>query len=206
MALADTLQSLREIDFDDLSMENIGTWPMPIKVLVWILVFGLILGGGYFFTIQDQQDTLAKEQGREGDLKKLYERRAEEAANLEAYRVQMVEIEKNFGVLLSQLPEDTEVPGLLDDISHVGVNNGLALDFIGLKPEQRKEFYVELPITIEASGTYHDFGAFVSGVSSLPRIVTLHDFKVVREKAKRGAALGDLKMEILAKTYRYKDD
>ena len=205
MALADTFRSLREVDFNDLSMENLGTWPTPIKVLVWLLAFAAILAAGYFMVVKSQQELLAQEQAREVDLRKLYERRAEEAANLEAYRVQMAEIEKNFGVLLSQLPEDTEVPGLLDDISNVGVNNGLALDFIGLKPEQRKEFYVELPITIEATGTYHDFGAFVSGVSSLPRIVTLHDFNIVREKA-RGNQAGELKMEVLAKTYRYKDD
>ncbi len=205
MAIADTFQSLRDVDFNDLSMENLGTWPTPIKVLVWLLAFAAILAAGYFMVVQSQQEILVQEQTKETDLRKLYERRAEEAANLEAYRVQMAEIEKNFGVLLSQLPEDTEVPGLLDDISNVGVNNGLALDFIGLKPEQRKEFYVELPITIEATGTYHDFGAFVSGVSSLPRIVTLHDFNIVREKA-RGNQAGELKMEVLAKTYRYKDD
>ncbi len=205
MALADTFRSLREVDFNDLSMENLGTWPTPIKVLVWLLAFAAILAAGYFMVVKSQQELLAQEQAREVDLRKLYERRAEEAANLEAYRIQMAEIEKNFGVLLSQLPEDTEVPGLLDDISNVGVNNGLVLDFIGLKPEQRKEFYVELPITIEATGTYHDFGAFVSGVSSLPRIVTLHDFNIVREK-RRGNQAGELKMEVLAKTYRYKDD
>ncbi len=205
MAIADTFRSLREVDFDDLSMENLGTWPTPIKALVWLLAFAAILTAGYFMVVKAQQELLAQEQTREVDLRKLYERRAEEAANLEAYRVQMAEIEKNFGVLLSQLPEDTEVPGLLDDISNVGVNNGLVLDFIGLQPEQRKEFYVELPITIEATGTYHDFGAFVSGVSSLPRIVTLHDFNIVREKA-RGNQAGELKMEVLAKTYRYKDD
>lgn len=205
MAIADTFRSLREVDFNDLSMENLGTWPTPVKALVWLLAFAAILAAGYFMVVQSQQEMLVQEQTKEVDLRKLYERRAEEAANLEAYRVQMAEIEKNFGVLLSQLPEDTEVPGLLDDISNVGVNNGLALDFIGLKPEQRKEFYVELPITIEATGTYHDFGAFVSGVSSLPRIVTLHDFNIVREKA-RGKQAGELKMEVLAKTYRYKDD
>lgn len=205
MAIADTLRSLQEIDFSDLSMDNLGTWPAPIKALVWILMFAAILAGGYFMVVQSQQEVLERAQAKEAELRALYERRAEEAANLDAYRVQMAEIEKNFGVLLSQLPEDTEVPGLLDDISNVGVTNGLALDFIGLKPEQRKEFYVELPITIEATGTYHDFGAFVSGVSSLPRIVTLHDFTVVREKARAGKA-GELKMEVLAKTYRYKDD
>ncbi len=205
MAIADTLRSLQEIDFSDLSMYNLGTWPAPIKALVWILMFAAIMAGGYFLVVQSQQEVLERSQLKETELRALYERRAEEAANLDAYRVQMAEIEKNFGVLLSQLPEDTEVPGLLDDISNVGVTNGLALDFIGLKPEQRKEFYVELPITIEATGTYHDFGAFVSGVSSLPRIVTLHDFTVVREKG-RGDKAGELKMEVLAKTYRYKDD
>ncbi len=205
MAIADTLRSLQEIDFSDLSMDNLGTWPAPIKALVWILMFAAIMAGGYFLVVQSQQEVLERSQLKEAELRALYERRAEEAANLDAYRVQMAEIEKNFGVLLSQLPEDTEVPGLLDDISNVGVTNGLALDFIGLKPEQRKEFYVELPITIEATGTYHDFGAFVSGVSSLPRIVTLHDFTVVREKG-RGDKAGELKMEVLAKTYRYKDD
>lgn len=205
MAIADTLRSLQEIDFSDLSMDNLGTWPAPIKALVWILMFVAILAGGYFLVVQSQQEVLERSQAKESELRALYERRAEEAANLDAYRVQMAEIEKNFGVLLSQLPEDTEVPGLLDDISNVGVTNGLALDFIGLKPEQRKEFYVELPITIEATGTYHDFGAFVSGVSSLPRIVTLHNFTVVREKGRAGKA-GELKMEVLAKTYRYKDD
>ncbi len=205
MAIADTLRSLQEIDFSDLSMDNLGTWPAPIKALVWFLMFAAIMAGGYFLVVQSQQEVLERSQLKETELRALYERRAEEAANLDAYRVQMAEIEKNFGVLLSQLPEDTEVPGLLDDISNVGVTNGLALDFIGLKPEQRKEFYVELPITIEATGTYHDFGAFVSGVSSLPRIVTLHDFTVVREKG-RGDKAGELKMEVLAKTYRYKDD
>ena len=205
MAIADTLRSLQEIDFNDLSMDNLGTWPAPVKAMVWILMFAAILAGGYFMVVKSQQEVLERSQQKEIELRALYERRAEEAANLEAYRVQMAEIEKNFGVLLGQLPEDTEVPGLLDDISNVGVTNGLALDFIGLKPEQRKEFYVELPITIEATGTYHDFGAFVSGVSSLPRIVTLHDFTVVREKSK-GNKAGELKMEVLAKTYRYKDD
>jgi type IV pilus assembly protein PilO len=205
MAFADSLQSLKEIDLSDLDVENIGTWPLAVKAFVWTLALGLIGAGGYFGMIQGQQEVLVAEQAREADLRGLYERRAREAANLEAYRSQMVEIEKNFGVLLSQLPEDTEVPGLLDDISNVGVGNGLVLDFIGLDPEQRKEFYVELPIKVKASGNYHDFGAFVSGVAALPRIVTLHDFSIKSEKSK-GRQDSTLKMEILAKTYRYKDD
>ena len=205
MDIADSLRSLKEIDFADLSLDNIGVWPLAVKVLTWLLIFAAVVGGGYFFILQGQQEVLASVQAEESQLQALYKRRALEAANLEAYRNQMVEIEKNFGVLLGQLPEDTEVPGLLDDISNVGVNNGLGLDFIGLKPEAHKEFYVELPITIEVSGNYHDFGAFVSGVAALPRIVTLHNFKVTRNKG-RDAKAGALRLAILAKTYRYKDD
>lgn len=204
MAFADTWQSLQEIDLSDLSVENIGSWPAAAKGVAWGLVFALVLTGGYFGLVQAQQEILVQEQTREGELRTLYERRAREAANLDAYRAQMAEIETNFSILLSQLPEDTEVPGLLDDISNVGVNNGLALDFIGLRPEVHKEFYVELPINIKATGNYHDFGAFVSGVAALPRIVTLHDFTVKYEKSRENRG-NVLKMEILAKTYRYKD-
>ena len=113
MAFADTLRSLQEVDFNDLNMDNLGSWPTPVKVIVWALVFAMILVGGYFLVIQAQQETLVAEQTKEGKLKAKYEARAEEAANLDAYIAQMAEIEKNFGVLLSQLPEDTEVPGLL---------------------------------------------------------------------------------------------
>jgi type IV pilus assembly protein PilO len=205
MAIADNLRSLQEIDFADLDLDNIGVWPLPVKLLVWALVFALLIGGGYFFILQGQQEILAAKNLEETELSSKYKRRAMEAANLEAYRSQMAEIEKNFGVLLGQLPEDTEVPGLLDDISNVGVNNGLGLELVGLQAEQRKEFYVELPITIQVSGQYHDFGAFVSGVAALPRIVTLHDFTVSRKKG-RDANASSLQMAILAKTYRYKDD
>ena len=152
MAIADTFRSLREVDFDDLSMENLGTWPTPIKVLVWLLAFAAILAAGYFMVVKAQQELLAQEQTREVDLRKLYERRAEEAANLEAYRVQMAEIEKNFGVLLSQLPEDTEVPGLLDDITYVGTASGLTFELLNWQQEVPKEFYTELPIELEVSG------------------------------------------------------
>ena len=112
----------------------------------------------------------------------------------------MVDIEENFGTLLSQLPSDTEVPGLLDDISNAGVSNGLQFNKIGLLPENKKEFYIELPIAISVEGTYHDIGAFVSSVAALPRIVTLHDFTV-----DRGKTGGNLVMKIQAKTYRYKE-
>ena len=114
----------------------------------------------------------------------------------------MAEMEESFGALVSQLPSDTEVPGLLEDITNKGLLNGLAISSIVLQKEQAKEFYVELPIAIVASGSYHDLGAFISGMAGLPRIVTLHDFQLVANKENPN----NLDMKILAKTYRYKEE
>lgn len=207
MALADTLRSLQEVDFNDLDLDNIGSWPTAIKAIVWVLLFIAIVAGGYFLVIQAEVESLEREQKKEIELKRKYVSRAEEAANLDDYLLQMKEIEKNFGVLLGQLPEDTEVPGLIEDISNEAVSNGLVLDEVNLRPERPREFYFELPIDVKATGNYHDFGSFVSGVASLPRIVTLHDFAVSRDKfAKKDEPANKLKLEILAKTYRYKGD
>lgn len=206
MALADTLRSLQELDLNDLDFENIGSWPIAAKAIAWLIVFVLVLAGGYFLVVKDEVLSLEREQQRELELKKKYTVKAEEAANLEEYRNQMKEIEKNFGVLLGQLPEDTEVPGLIDDISNAAVSNGLTLDVVSLQSERQKEFYIELPISISATGEYHDFGSFVSGVAALPRIVTLHDFSVSRERRGKNDEAGKLKLSILAKTYRYKGD
>jgi type IV pilus assembly protein PilO len=124
-----------------------------------------------------------------------------EAANLEAYKRQMLEMEESFGALVSQLPSDTEVPGLLEDITNKGEQNGLAISKIDLLPEVPQEFYIELPISIVAVGSYHDLGAFISGMAGLPRIVTLHDFNI----ASSGSNTNQLEMNIVAKTYRYRD-
>jgi type IV pilus assembly protein PilO len=202
MALEDTMRSLREFNLADLNFENVGSWPAPIKVLVWVVLLVAVLVGGYYYHIKDLQLGLAKEQQQEITLRKEYEKKAFQAANLEAYRQQMVEMEESFGALVSQLPSDTEVPGLLEDITNKGLLNGLEIASIDLQKERAREFYVELPIAISASGSYHDLGAFISGMASLPRIVTLHDFKI---SSKNGNA-NNLKMEIVAKTYRYKDE
>jgi type IV pilus assembly protein PilO len=202
MALEDTMRSLREFNLADLNLENVGSWPAPIKVLVWVVLLVAVLVGGYYYHIKDLQLGLAKEQQQEITLRKEYEKKAFQAANLEAYRQQMVEMEESFGALVSQLPSDTEVPGLLEDITNKGLLNGLEIASIDLQKERAREFYVELPIAIKASGSYHDLGAFISGMASLPRIVTLHDFKI---SSKSGNA-NNLKMEIVAKTYRYKDE
>ncbi|EEF24546.1 conserved hypothetical protein, partial [Ricinus communis] len=148
-------------------------------------------------------------ESHEADLKREFEDKAYKAANLEALRKQLAEMQASFGALVSQLPSDTEVPGLLEDITNKGVESGLEIKSIKLEPEQTKEFYVELPISIEVTGSYHDFGTFVSGIAGLPRIVTLQNFKIAPANKTPGgkdadAGPGVLSMSISAKTYRYK--
>lgn len=151
--------------------------------------------------VKDLQVTLDSVVREEATLKESFQARAFQAANLEAYREQMAEMEKSFGALVAQLPSDTEVPGLLEDIDEKGSDSGLIIKSIELRPEVVAEFYVELPISINVTGTYHDMGSFVSGVAGMPRIVTLHDY-VIKKAAKDN---GLLDMTILAKTYRYKN-
>jgi type IV pilus assembly protein PilO len=202
VAMEDTLRSLREFDVNDLDLDNVGSWPNPVKAIVLILLFAAVLAIGYYYHIEGLQAQLAAEQNREVELRQSFEKKAFEAANLDAYRKQMVEMEQSFGALISQLPSNTEVPGLLEDITNKGLLNGLEIASIDLRDEVIQEFYVELPIGIEATGTYHDLGAFVSGMAGLPRIVTLHDFSI--EVPPNGDS-SKLKMSIVAKTYRYRD-
>ena len=201
MAFQDVVRDLRELDVSELSLDNIGSWPLAVKVIAWVLVFVLVSVLGYVYFISEQREQLSQSEVKEAGLKKEFEDKALKAANLEALRKQMAEMEVSFGALVSQLPSDTEVPGLLEDITNKGVESGLEIKSIKLEPEQAKEFYVELPISIEVTGSYHDFGTFVSGIAGLPRIVTLQNFKI--EPAKQ-LAPGVLSMSIAAKTYRYK--
>lgn len=201
MALEDTLRALREFDVNDISLDNAGTLPTPIKVILSLILFGLVVAGGYYYHIKNLQQQLLAVQGEETTLKQEFEQKAFQVANLDALRRQMVEMEESFGALVSQLPSDTEVPGLLEDITNKGLLNGLQISSIDLQPEVSREFYVELPIAIVASGSYHDLGAFISGMAALPRIVTLHDF-VIRAQTEGGPALD---ISITAKTYRYRE-
>ena len=202
MAFEDTVRSVREFDFGNLDFDNIGSWPLPIKIFVRVLLLVLVVVAGYYYHVEDLQLALAAAEAKEVDLKKDFETKAFQAANLGAYRQQMVEMEESFGVLVSQLPSDTEVPGLLEDITNKGLLNGLEIAVIDLQTEKESEFYVELPIEIVASGSYHDLGAFISGMAALPRIVTLHDFQINTSSDN----LHFLDIKILAKTYRYKDE
>lgn len=204
MALQDSLDQLKDLDVSSLDVNNVGAWPAAIKVIVMIFLFAAVLGGGYFLHITDKQKQLDTVTQKEDKLRKEYERKAEQAANLDAYRQQKQEMEAAFGALLRQLPSDTEVPGLIDDITRTALDNELTIESIDLQPESRSEFYVELPIRIVVEGNYHKIGSFVSSVASLSRIVTLHNFSLRPQN--QDGAVGMLKMEILAKTYRYLEE
>jgi type IV pilus assembly protein PilO len=200
MSLADSLKSLNEFDINDLDMSNAGIWPAPIKAIVLLLVFGLITGGGYWFFIKDKFAQLDRVEGVELELRKSYESKAYQVANLSVFKAQMVEMEETFGALVRQLPSETEVPGLLEDITNTALGSGLALQEVKLQPEQKRDFYSELPINIRVSGSYHELAAFVSSVASLPRIVTLHDLTI----KPTGADSDQLDMQVVARTYRYR--
>ncbi|TNF83123.1 MAG: pilus assembly protein PilP [Gammaproteobacteria bacterium] len=200
MAMQDTLEQLQNFDINDLDINNIGSWPGPVKVIIMVLALLLVLGAGYYFYLTDKQTMLERAEAKEVELKADYEVKAEKAANLEEYRAQKQQMEATFGALLKQLPQDTEVPGLLDDITRTALDNELTIESIDLQAERQLEFYVELPIDIVVEGQYHKIGTFVSGVAALSRIVTLHDFTLEPQ----GSPL-NLKLKILAKTYRYLD-
>ncbi|MEM7077248.1 MAG: type 4a pilus biogenesis protein PilO [Pseudomonadota bacterium] len=198
--MQDSLEQLRGFDWD-LDPQNIGAWPGAVKVLFMVIAFAVVMLVGYNLFITDKLKNLEREQDREVQLRRDYEDKAGQAANLDAYLQQKREMEAAFGALLRQLPSDTEVPGLLEDITRTALDNELTIQSIDLKPENRTEFYVELPIDIVVEGDYHKIGAFVSSVANLSRIVTLHDFTIVPQRSKQ-----DLRMQILAKTYRYLEE
>jgi len=200
MSLADSLKSLNEFDINDLDLNNAGIWPAPVKAIVILLVFALILGGGYWFVVKDQYVRLERVQKTEQELRKKYEEKAYQVANLEVFKAQMVEMEETFGALVRQLPSETEVPGLLEDITNTALGSGLTLQEIALQPEQKRDFYAELPINIRVTGSYHELASFVSSVASLPRIVTLHDLTI----QPTGGNGDRLEMTVVARTYRYR--
>ncbi|EJM66802.1 Tfp pilus assembly protein PilO [Pseudomonas sp. GM50] len=202
MKLSEWFEGLRQIDISDLDTNNMGSWPAPIKVLASVLLMVLVLALGYSFLISDLQNHLELRREEESTLKEQFATKAHMAANLELYTQQMKEMENSFGMLLRQLPSDTEVPGLLEDITRTGLGSGLEFEEIKLLPEVTQQFYIELPIRITVTGAYHDLATFVSGVAGLPRIVTLHDFDLAPANPDGGPKL---RMSILAKTYRYND-
>ncbi|TNC86047.1 MAG: pilus assembly protein PilP [Thalassolituus sp.] len=195
------LEQIQGLDINDIDWQNMGSWPLVGKVAFCAII--VVAAGvlAYIGLVQGQLSALDSLERKEQQLKRDFEAKAFRVANLEEYKSQMVEMEASFGSLLKQLPKDTEVPGLIDDISAAALNAGLDLKQIDPANMKKTEFYKELPINIEVSGGYHEMGAFVSGVASLPRIVTLHDFNIVKMKGQ-----DRLSMEIQAKTYQYDVD
>lgn len=202
MKPSEWLESLRSVDFNDLDTSNIGSWPAAVKFVAGALLMVLVLALGYNFYLSDLENQLDLKREEELTLKEQFASKARLSANLELYTQQMKEMENTFGELLRQLPSDTEVPGLLEDITRTGLGSGLEFEEIKLLPEVTQPFYIELPIQITVTGAYHDLATFVSGVAGLPRIVTLHDFELAPANKEGGPKL---RMSILAKTYRYND-
>lgn len=198
--ITDISNDLKNFDWNDLQdLDTIGVWPVAVKVVIIAVVFVGCLAAGYFLHVQNLQNELQSVTAEETQLRSEFEQKAYLAANLEEYRAQTVQMEESFTELLRQLPSETEVPGLVDDVTATGEGSGLDFDTISLQDEVIQEYYIELPIDINVVGDYHDFGTFVSGVASLDRIVTLHDFSI------RTRSDSFLEMNITARTYRYKD-
>jgi type IV pilus assembly protein PilO len=191
------LSDLRNVDFS-----NIGTAPIPVKIIVVVFVAVLVIGTGYYFDTKDQLTELESRETKEVELKQTFESKAKKAANLEEYKEQLEEMRRTFGTLLRQLPSKTEIPALIVDVSQTGLASGLEIMLFKPGGELEKEFYAEKPIELVMKGDYHQFGLFASEVAALPRIVTLHNIKLTPGKKSDDK----MTMNALAKTYRYLDD
>ena len=191
---------MKDIDLSNLDLSSVATWPMPVKAALIVVVCIIVLALGYFLDTQKQLDTLERNRIEETKLKKDFESKQAKAANLDAYKKQMEEMKQSFGAMLRQLPSKTEVEDLLVDISQTGLASGIEFQLFKPEAERQIDFYAELPIKMIMTGTYHEFGRFVSGIAALPRIVTLHNISISSDKS------GKLSMDLEAKTYRYLDE
>ena len=189
-------------DINNLDPNNPGAWPMPIKLAAFAILFVAILFAGWKFDITKQREELAGLEQKEKEQIDILDARQRKAANLKALKDQMKEMEQSFGDMVKQLPNKTEVAGLLIDISQTGLAAGLEFKLFQPKGESPKEFYAELPISISVVGDYHQFGEFVSGIAALPRIVTTHDISIKPLGNDEGSATPKLQMDAIAKTYR----
>lgn len=194
------LDELNELDFS-----NLGDWPLAVKLILILILCALIGVGGYFLLITDEEDRLVKVQRVEVDLRKEFEEKQDRAANLENFKKQLALMEESFGAMRRQLPDSTEVPDLLVDVSQTGLAAGLEFELFQPQAESPKEFYAELPIKLRVKGSYHEFGEFISGLAALPRIVTIHDVQI-RPQGKSAGPSSSLVLEATAKTYRYLDE
>lgn len=204
------LSELQNLDF-----QNVGGWPLPVKIFFMLLLLVGILIAGYYVDTQDQRVTLEQEQKKQVTHLATIEEKQKKAANLEPLKLQMKEMQQSFGDMLKQLPSRTEVAGLLVDISQTGLAAGLEFKLFKPSNEVPSEYYAELPIQISVIGNYHEFGEFISGIAALPRIVTTHNITIAAgaKKATQGkkgqapvAEEPALVMTATAKTYRALDE
>jgi type IV pilus assembly protein PilO len=193
------LEELQSLDFND-----IGRWPFMFRGLFVALFFVVAVGAGFYFLVyKEQMPRLERAQQEEQELRSSFEQKQKKAANFDAYKAQLEEIERSFGTMLRQLPGRTEIPNLLVDISQTGLAAGLQEELFQPSDEIQKDFYAEKPIRIRLKGSYHEFGKFVSDIAALPRIVTLHNVEIEPENPSGPA--DELVMNVTAKTYRYLD-
>ena len=196
-------------DLQNLDRNNVGGWPQSVKIFFTVLLMGFVLLVGWYFFVSDQQDSLKTLAGKEDQLKQEFSTKQAKSVNLEALQQQLDEMQDMLRQLLRQLPSKTEMPELLTDISQTAQSAGLETDLFQPGAETPKDFYAEKPITLRFTGTYHQFGTFISGVASLPRVVilTLHDVSLTpKSPGKDGPANGQLVLQGTVKTYRYLDD
>jgi type IV pilus assembly protein PilO len=196
MNLVEELQSL--------DVNDVGRWPLPFRLAVIVIVFVVVLGLGiYWFIVKDKAPQLHRVQEEEQQLRLTFENKQRKAANYDAYKAQLSQIEQSFGTMLRQLPGETEIPSLIVDISQTGLAAGLQEKLFVPQGEIPKDFYAEKPIKIRLTGSYHEIGNFVSGIAALPRIVTLHNINITPEGTD---TFDNLSIEVTAQTYRYLDE
>jgi len=190
-------------ELKNLDVNDIGRWPTAFRVAVIAVVFVAVVGIGIYLTIiEDKLPQLQRAQDDEQQLRLTFENKQRKAANYDAYKAQLTQIEQSFGTMLRQLPGETEIPSLIVDISQTGLAAGLQEKLFVPQAEIPKDFYAEKPINIRLTGGYHEIGNFVSGIAALPRIVTLHNITITPEST---GSFDVLSMEVTAQTYRYLD-
>ena len=188
-------------ELQSLDANDVGRWPLPFRIAVIAIVFMVASGLGiYWFIVKDKAPQLERAEAEEQDLRLTFENKQKKAANYDAYKAQLAQIEQSFGTMLRQLPGETEIPSLIVDISQTGLAAGLQEKLFVPQSEVPRDFYAEKPIKIRLTGGYHEIGNFVSGIAALPRIVTLHDINITPESRD---GYDNLSMEVTAKTYRY---
>jgi type IV pilus assembly protein PilO len=190
-------------DFNNVDFKNMGNMPMPVKLVLLVFLFLILLGLGYWFLWSDEIADIDQAKAKEQELRQTFLTKKAQAVKIDAYKQQMIDIEKTFGALLKQLPDKSQMDGLLTDINQAGLGRGLEFELFKPGQETVADFYAEMPIQIKIKGNYHDIGAFATDISKLSRIVTLNDLTIT--PINKDAKDSSLTMDATAKTYRYLD-